>query len=914
MGFWESPFVRMERSIYKFVFRYSKREQVFILLFTVLSLPFYYVSLDVPKLIVNNVLSDQVTEADASVAGLDLGLVAAEQDTRAFTVLGYDLVDMERLTLLAIYCAMFLGLVLINGGFKYFINVYKGLLGERMLRRLRYQLFSRIMRFPLPHFRRVSSGELIPMVTQEVEPLGGFIGDALALPFYQGGLLITALIFIFMQDFWMGLASISLYPMQGWLIPKLQRRVNLLGKERVKEVRKVSERIAETVQSAEEMHANGMVRWELAEFTSRMGRIFEIRYAIYNKKFFIKFLNNFLAQLTPFFFFAIGGYIVIQGSLSLGGLVAVLAAYKDLQPPWKELLNHYQMREDAKIKYDQVVAQFAPSGMREDDIVVGEVVPEPFNGALTTGNMRYDEDGEVLIDGFNVEIAQGRHVALVGGPTSSKDRAVMLLAHLLDPSGGKVRYGDAEAQTLPEVVTGTQIGFIGPSTSLFSASLMDNVIYGLRQVPQAARENNDETARRQMERELAESAKTANSADDVRADWIDLARVGAKNYAELIEAVRHALAVADMEDDVYQLGLRGRLDPETRPEAARHLLEARSLLESRLKEDSYRGLVEPFDRDAYNTNATVGENLLFGTPVGDAFDLERLPENEYVMSVLAKVDLVGEFLSIGHAVAQTMVELFADLPPDHEYFGQFSFISLDDLPEFQALLRKVERDGLESLEENERLMFMALPFKMAPARHRLGLIDNAMQERLLEARRAFAEDLPESLKGSVEFFDHDLYNTASSLQDNILFGKLAYGRAQAQGKIGELISDVIENLGLRIVVVEVGLDFEVGIGGARLSSAQRQKTAIARAVLKRPQMIVLSEATAALDGSAQTTILKNIRKEFSGRTVIWAMHRPSQARDFDEVLVMAGGKIVEKGKFNDLVEAKAVLVDLIGAE
>ncbi|MBT6202869.1 MAG: ABC transporter ATP-binding protein, partial [Rhodospirillaceae bacterium] len=482
----------MERTIYGFIFRYSKREQVFILFFTLLALPFYYVSLDIPKLIVNNVLSDPEPIAELSVPGLDAS-PAIVADERMMVLMGFNVVEIERLNLLAIYAGLFLLLVLINGGFKYFINVYKGLMGERMLRRLRYSLYSRIMRFPLPHFRRVSAGELIPMVTQEVEPLGGFIGDALALPMFQGGLLITALIFIFMQDVWMGLAAISLYPMQGWIIPKLQRKVNLLGKARVREVRKISERIAETVQGAEEMHANGMARWEMAEFTSRMGRVFEIRFEIYRKKFFIKFLNNFLAQLTPFFFYAIGGYFVIDGALSLGGLVAVLAAYKDLPPPWKELLNHYQIREDSKIKYDQVVAQFAPIGMREADIVVGEVVPEPFNGALRTSNLRYDEDGEVLIDSFNVEIEPGQHIALVGGPTSSKDRAVMLLAHLLDPNSGKLRYGDAEAQAMPEVVTGTQIGFVGPSTSLFSASLMDNVIYGLRQAPKGPREHSDDT-------------------------------------------------------------------------------------------------------------------------------------------------------------------------------------------------------------------------------------------------------------------------------------------------------------------------------------------------------------------------------------------------------------------------------------
>ncbi|MBT7612349.1 MAG: ABC transporter ATP-binding protein [Rhodospirillaceae bacterium] len=903
----------MERTIYGFIFRYSKREQVFILFFTLLALPFYYVSLDIPKLIVNNVLSDPEPIAELSVPGLDAS-PAIVADERMMVLMGFNVVEIERLNLLAIYAGLFLLLVLINGGFKYFINVYKGLMGERMLRRLRYSLYSRIMRFPLPHFRRVSAGELIPMVTQEVEPLGGFIGDALALPMFQGGLLITALIFIFMQDVWMGLAAISLYPMQGWIIPKLQRKVNLLGKARVREVRKISERIAETVQGAEEMHANGMARWEMAEFTSRMGRVFEIRFEIYRKKFFIKFLNNFLAQLTPFFFYAIGGYFVIDGALSLGGLVAVLAAYKDLPPPWKELLNHYQIREDSKIKYDQVVTQFAPAGMREDEVVSGDAEVGPFQGELSAVNVKYEEDGDTLIDGFSFEMALDSHVALVGDASSGKDRAALLLARLIDNSGGKLSFGGIESEILPEAVSGRRIGFVGASTALFSASLMNNLLYGLRQTPQGPRVFTNDEERRKQDRIQAESVKTANSPDDVGADWVDLAQAGAEGVGGLIAAVRNALSIADMEEDVYQLGLRGRLDPETRPQAAEHLLEARSMLEKRLAEDSYKGLVEPFERTAYNSNATVGENLLFGTPVGDAFDLERLPENEYVMKVLGEIDLIEDFLKIGHEVAQTMVELFADLPPDHEYFSQFSFISLDDLPDYQANLRKVDRDGLEGLEEEERRLLLALPFKLAPARHRLGLLDGTIQARILEARQSFAEGLPEELAGAVEFFDRDRYNAASSLQDNILFGKLSYGRAQAQAKIGDLISEVIESLNLRSDVVEVGLDFEVGIGGSRLSPAQRQKTAIARSILKRPQVMVMAEATAALDGSTQTTILNKVREEFRGRALIWAMHRPSQAEGFDQVVVMKGGKVAEKGSYEELMAKQSTLPDLVAAE
>ena len=908
----------MERTIYGFVFKFSKREQIFILLFTVFSLPFYYVSLDIPKLIVNNVLNEIAPELSATTetSGLDAAVetIALDLAPRPFVLMGYEIIDMHRLWLLAVYSGLFLLLVLINGGFKYYINVYKGRLGERMLRRLRYQLYSRILRFPLPHFRRVSAGELIPMITQEVEPLGGFIGDALALPMYQGGLLITALIFIFMQDFWMGLASISLYPIQGWIIPKLQRRVNLLGKARVREVRKLSERIAETVHSAEEMHANGMARWELAEFSQRMGRIFEIRFDIYNKKFFIKFLNSILAQMTPFFFYAIGGYFVITGDLSLGGLVAVLAAYKDLPPPWKELLNHYQIQADAGIKYDQVVAQFATPGMREEEIVFGDGNPPRLEGNLAAVNLKYEEDGDLLIENLSAEIPLDSHVAIVGDAVSGKGHLALLLARLLDTSGGTLRFGSNDAAQLDEAATGRTIGYVGATSHLFSAPLVDNLLYGIRQKPQAPREAHDPARRRALERYLDESGKTGNSIDDPDADWVDMASLGIADREALIEAVRHALVVADMENDVYLLGLRGTLDPEARPEAARRLLEARHMLQERLGEKAYSGLVESFDRSAYNLNATVGENLLFGTPVGDAFDLERLPQNAYVMETLTRTGLVDDLLAMGHEVAQTMIELFAGLPPDHEYFAQFSFISLDDLPDYQAILRKVERDGLDKLDETDRMMLLSLPFKLSPVRHRLGLIDEAFQNRILEARSAFAENLPADLRASVEFFDVDRYNAASSLQDNILFGKLVYGRAQAQSKVGELMSQVVEALHLRSTVVEVGLDFEVGIGGARLSPAQRQKASIARAVLKRPAILILSEATASLDGAAQSTILKNVREEFRGRALIWAMHRPSQARGFDHVLVMASGRLVDRGGYDELVEKSSLLSELIAAE
>lgn len=360
----------MERSLFRFIWKYSARQQIFLLFLTLASFPFLYLSLELPKIIVND-----------AIGGTDF-----PKD-----VLGQEVMQIPYLLTLS---GLFLALVFINGGFKYYVNVYKGQLGERMLRRLRYELYLRVLRFPLPRFRRMSAGEIIPIITSEVEPLGGFIGDAIAQPVFQGGTLLVYLTFIFVQDPVLGAAAVALYPFQGWLIPRLQRRVNQLGKQRVHAVRQLADRIGETVQAIQKVHAHDGVRRHLADVGRQLGSIYDIRFEIYRRKFLIKFLNNFINQLTPFFFFAIGGYLVIRGNLSFGALVAVLAAYKDLAAPWKELLTYYQQTEDSRIKYEQVVEQFQPPDLLEERVLLTEPDEEvPLKGVLRLVGVGYEAEG-----------------------------------------------------------------------------------------------------------------------------------------------------------------------------------------------------------------------------------------------------------------------------------------------------------------------------------------------------------------------------------------------------------------------------------------------------------------------------------------------------------------------------------------
>lgn len=881
----------MESTIFKFIRRYSMRQQTVVLLMTAVSWPILYITLELPKIIINE-----------AIGGTNFPT----------TVMGF---EFEQIRYLLALCFAFLILVVLTGAVKYYLNVYAGRLGERMLRRLRYQLYARILRFPLPQFKRVSQGEIIPMITAEVEPVGGFIGEAFSTPAFMGGMLTVYLGFILAQDLILGAAACVLPLVQAIVIPRLQRRVVMLGKERIRNVRYLADRVGETISGITEVHAHDASALARADVTRRLDRIYNIRYEIFRRKFFIKFLNNFLNQLTPFFFYSIGGYLVIQKQITLGALVAVLAAYKDLASPLKELLRYYQTQSDVGVKYQQVVEQFQPPDMLDAELQLAEPkTREPLGGNLDATNVTFSEDGRVKsVEGASFSMELDRHTAIVGPGGSGKEDFTLLLARLLAPTQGSLRIAGKRMDDLPEAVTGRQITYVSATPYIFSTSVRENLFYGLKHRPVHPKDY-DEVGKKRRAQYVADAKFADNSTHDFEANWVDYEAAGVTSMEALDQKAIETLVMVDMGDDIYQLGLRGTIDPRQEPDLAAKVLRARGTLQERLVDQGMGDLVEPFDESRYNENATLGENLLFGTPRDKTFDVERLAENEYVQEVVKKAGLADNLLAMGRTIAETMVELFSGLPPGHEFFDQYSFIASDELPDYQALLARAATLAPDDMQDKDRLRLLSLPFKLISARHRLDLIDAAMKNRLIAARKLFADELPDRLRGAIEFFDSDRYNDAATLQDNILFGKVAYGEAQSAAKLSGLIGEVLDELNLRRAVMEVGLQFDVGVAGARLTSAQRQKLGIARCILKRPDLLILSEAITSLDGAAQTRVLDAVLKEFKGRGVIWGLHRARYAEAFDKVLVMRGGKIVEQGSFKNLKKDGTVLAELLQSE
>ncbi len=248
--------VNVGPGLFSYIWRNSRREQVTILLVVLLSFPFYYLSLDLPKYIVSDALQGRAFPNGTETARLfhiALDLPSWLGGPRTF----FEGLQFDRLSYLFVLAALFLLLVLINNVFKYVINMRKGALGERVLQRLRFDLFSVLLSFKPEAMHRLKPSEAATIIKDEVEPIGGFVGDAFVLPAFLGGQALTALAFILIQNLALGLIVMVMVLVQGAVIPRLRREQIRLGRQRQIVSRAFAGKIGEVVETLSEVSNHG---------------------------------------------------------------------------------------------------------------------------------------------------------------------------------------------------------------------------------------------------------------------------------------------------------------------------------------------------------------------------------------------------------------------------------------------------------------------------------------------------------------------------------------------------------------------------------------------------------------------------------------------------------------------------------
>ena len=274
---------------------------------------------------------------------------------------------------------------------------------------------------------------------------------------------------------------------------------------------------------------------------------------------------------------------------------------------------------------------------------------------------------------------------------------------------------------------------------------------------------------------------------------------------------------------------------------------------------------------------------------------------------VALVDSVQHVARVGEAVATLLLphERFEDpmarplgSPRGEVTFRRISFAYPDGsavLRDFNLTIEAGTRVGIVGRSGSGKSTALALLQRLRAPQQGLVLLDGQDISRLTQ----------QSLADAISVVPQDVMLFHRSVRDNIRYGRPDAGDQEVQAAAAAA--------GCRDFIAQLpqGWDTQVGDRGVKLSGGQRQRLAIARAFLCNAPVLILDEATSALDSESEQAVQRALDRLMTGRTVIAVAHRLSTLQDFDRIVVMQGGRIVQDGTPAELQRRKGPYRDLL---
>ena len=475
--------------------------------------------------------------------------------------------------------------------------------------------------------------------------------------------------------------------------------------------------------------------------------------------------------------------------------------------------------------------------------------PLPSAGALVAEAITSDgtlQGGRLA--GLELSLDLPSHVALIGDAGSGARSFAGLLGGQVAPRSGRIAFGGIDLADADPADRARRLAFAGGDTLLMPASLRTNLLYGC---------------------------------PDPNAPDIE-GRLG------------EALETAGLAGFVYRRGLAGTIDTRREPKLTGNVVAAREAVRDALAAGGLSDRVQVFDPETYNPQATIGENILFGVPLGDTFRDANLPSHGFMRDLLDREGLSTPLAELGAAIVRNTIEMFWDLPSRGSIIGRFSLLSRTERDEFETVLARQAVPGRNAAAARDQVRLIGLALRYSETRHRLGLVNPDLSNRILGLRKLFAREVPRSLGAAVEFFRPNEISAATSVLDNLLFGRIVENRADARAEVLPVVRRVLDDLDLTGEVIRIGLDARLDPVANGLTSAQLAALDLVRCLVRRPDNLVVQRALDDLPAIDATELARRLGESCAGGGLVAVLPRQAAAAAalFDRVLRFEGGRVL----------------------
>ena len=393
---------------------------------------------------------------------------------------------------------IFLALMVVKGIATY-IGQYTGdMFGIRSVYELRNALYAKLQRLPFSYYDNAKTGDLMSRLTADVEGFRFFLSFGFVELFRLVFLVSVSLCVMFYYSVSLTFVSMMAMPLLVVAVFRFDKKVHPAFRGIRKSFGKLNTNVQENISGIHTVKSLSRESFQINKFNDS-NNDYKDRY-LFTSDIWAKYfpVMEFLGNISVVFLFGYGGFLVMEGQLQIGELVAFYSLLGYIIFPIMNLGFTVNLFSQSKA-----------SGERLLEVIEA---PEPIHsmeGAIDGSNMKgqvsfenvtlqYREEDQVALDQVNLEVAAGKQVGLIGATGSGKTSLTQLLTRFYEPTEGVVKIDGVPVNeyTLPSLRS--KIGFVLQESFLFSSSIKSNISYGY---PDASIE------------EIIDAAKRANAHD-----------------------------------------------------------------------------------------------------------------------------------------------------------------------------------------------------------------------------------------------------------------------------------------------------------------------------------------------------------------------------------------------------------------
>ncbi len=578
----------------------------------------------------------------------------------------------------------------------------------------------------------------------------------------------------------------------------------------------------------------------------------------------------------------IGAWLCIHGSMKWGDVIAFLLLAQLFQRPVSDVAGFglsWRMSRESLRRMDEMMQR--PCAF--ESAPTAPTVPEK-------AELRFDavcvatETGGLILSSLAESIPFGEHVAMCGPAGCGKSTAMQLIVRNGAPSSGRMALDGRAVEEYDMTSLARQIGLVSQKPAILNMSLRNNLLLGLRRTSECGLHDSEGPL------DVAYLSSIASIAD------LDRRLVQVIREIGLEEDAFHKCMESTLNSDAVGNALIASL-----PQLRQFIADGLHLVE---------GDLIPLRPRIYFPG-TIGENL-FGPGFASMRTLEDAAAS--FSGLAEEMPIFAEVLQLGWARLRREQALAVRV--SNRVPGLIPFLKSRPADARVWLADEIQSADFVALEELSPRLQAALVEAALDVDSPGNYGESApgtFEERILQVRKQLIES-DVSVRGRWEMIDSDTWCPALTVRENLLRARCHPRRRDAVERADAVIGDALRQRSLFDAALLLGLEFRAGEDGKFLSGGQKQKLAMGRILMKDPRILLLDEATSAMDELSQRRIVDLVRSRFAGKTVVAISHRLATVRDYDRILVLDRGRVIESGRYEELATAGGLFAQLVHQE